>query len=193
VNAFFPDGGSTGCHTNVNGGCLEQAGWVLGSNGVNHASIVYVDFSKTGTFVAQPTTIIWKNGFTSDIQGETDCSPGPANYTITLQNGTNTFAHTTNISCATAQDKTDLTDNSVFFENSDGDATQNWSNDITGTVSASSVLEFTGTSSSQSWVGSNNVDLSCTLVLSKSQVITGSDTGGGTASWSSLNKMGKAC
>ncbi|MDE2589073.1 MAG: hypothetical protein KGL95_05355, partial [Patescibacteria group bacterium] len=192
VNAFFPDG-TTGCGTNTYGGCLEQAGWVLGSNGGNHANIVYVDFSKTGTFVTQPTTLKWINGYTTDIQGETDCSPGPANYTITLQNGTNTFAHTTNLSCSTAQDSSDLTNNSVFFENADGDTTQNWSNDITGTVSASSALEFTGTSSSQSWITSNNVDLSCTGNLSTSQVISGSQDSGGTATWSSLNKQPHAC
>lgn len=190
------DGGSTGCFTNTYGECLEQAGWVLSSLGGNSANIVYVDFSKTGNFNAIPTTIEWKEAYTSDIQGEIDCSQGPGNYTIILQNGTNTATHTTDIGCSTAQNKLDLTDNSVFFESADNDTTQNWPSDITGSVSASSATEAKNSINNPvSWSSSHNVDIPCTgyAHLFASKVITGSLDSSGSATWSSLNKQPHAC
>lgn len=193
VNSFFHP--SSGCS---DGNCIEQAGWILASTTTCHScntnsnDLIYVDESVHNNQDDYNTGLVWTSSLTT-LYGEIDCAYTLADYGIYITNGTNTFLETTTIPCSTTQLKTDLTDNSVFFENADTQASSNWSSYITGTVSATNALEFTGSSTNHAWNTSHNVDVDCHYTISKDVVMTGSLASGTTATWSSLSKQPVAC
>ena len=200
VNAYFPHG--TGCS---NSQCIEQAGWQVTQGSITcigcpsgaSNTMIYVDESVHGTENNYWTGLLWKQGTTTIETGEIDCLVSPSVYTIIAYNGTNNFYETTNIPCSTAQWDTSpplngVENNSVFFESAVTIASSNWSPYISG-VSVTGAQEYDSGNHAHNLSTSHNVDRTCGFVDSKSSVITGSLTSGGTASWSSLSNQPAAC
>lgn len=194
LNAVWNHG--TGCSDAF---CIEQAGWVItavaGCTGcgisVNSSDIGYVDESRFNDEHVRNTGLTWVDN--ASIAGSTSCSS--STYGITITYAGQLFGDITNIPCTSAQ-LNDVHDNSVFLENTDTQASSNWSGDITGTVSATNAFEFDSSGGSNQWNTSNNQDADCKIPTgyTTSQVITsGSLRLGGTATWGALSKQQVAC
>ncbi len=138
------------------------------------------------------TGLTWVNGQSPD----SSIACASSDYDITITYGSQLFSEVTNIPCTSAQNK-DVYNNSVFFENTDKQASSNWSNYITGTVSATNAFEYDSLGNSYQWSTSNNKDVNtCTSppTITTSNVITsGHLYSGGTATWVSLSSQPYAC
>lgn len=130
------------------------------------------------------------------MNGQTDtaeviCSAG-SNYKVQAAYGAQLFVHNSAVPCTTKQQGSEIS-NSVFFENSNTVASSNWSGDITSTVRGNNASELLNGVWKQ-WQTSSDKDKTCTgTVINPSTVMTGNIKLGGTATWSSLSNMPRAC